>query len=119
VSIKSFQANGTWMRRNGESIYGTTASPFANLSWGRCTKKVLPHGGTRLYLHLFDWQSDGGLVVPGVSQAPSRAALLGTTRPLTTGVNGSDLRVSLPASAPDQTASVIALEFTEPLRVGM
>ena len=49
---------GRWMDVNGESIYGTTASPFADLTWGRCTKKV----GTDtslLYLHVFDWPADG------------------------------------------------------------
>ncbi len=32
------KAIGKWMKINGDSIYDTTASPFARLAWGRCTK---------------------------------------------------------------------------------
>ena len=42
------------MKCNGEAIYGTTASPFKKLAWGRCTKKLDPSGAT-FYLHVFDW----------------------------------------------------------------
>jgi alpha-L-fucosidase len=45
------------MSVNHESIYGTKASPFKSLSWGRCTQKPIT-GGTRLYLHVFDWPTD-------------------------------------------------------------
>jgi alpha-L-fucosidase len=32
---------GAWMDVNGESIYGTSASPFGPLPWGRCTMKQM------------------------------------------------------------------------------
>ena len=32
------------MKTNGEAIYGTAASPFEKLDWGRCTQKTLPGG---------------------------------------------------------------------------
>jgi len=50
---------GAWMTVNGEAIYGTTASPFARLSWGRATQKP----GV-LYLMVFDWPADGVVRVP-------------------------------------------------------
>ena len=53
------------MRVNHESIYATQASPFKTLSWGRCTQKPIT-GGTRLYLHVFDWPADGKLIVPNL-----------------------------------------------------
>ena len=37
-----WRRSGRWMKVNGESIYGTAASPFAKLAWGRCTRKTLP-----------------------------------------------------------------------------
>lgn len=42
---------GEWMKVNGESIYGTTQSPFRKLPFdGRVTAK-----GNTLYLHVFNW----------------------------------------------------------------
>ena len=57
------------MKVNGESIYGTTASPFPKApAWGRVTQKP-----GKLYLHVFDWPKDGKLVVPSdKSQGESR-----------------------------------------------
>ena len=60
------------MRTNGEAIHGTQASPFQGLTWGRCTQKPVP-GGTRLYLHVFDWPKDGRLRVAGLSNRPRGA----------------------------------------------
>ena len=56
------------MKVNGEAIYGTTASPFKRLAWGRCTKKLTADGAT-LYLHVFNWPADGKLLVPGLKNS--------------------------------------------------
>ncbi|HEY2720585.1 MAG TPA: alpha-L-fucosidase [Chitinophagaceae bacterium] len=64
-AIDRLKEIGSWMSKNSESIYSTKASPFKTLAWGRCTQKAI-NGGTRLYLHVFDWPTDGKLVVPGL-----------------------------------------------------
>jgi alpha-L-fucosidase len=66
---------GKWLNDNGESIYGTSASPFKKLDWGRCTRKNMD-SQTRLYLHIFDWPKDGNLMVPGIYNKPINAFLL-------------------------------------------
>ncbi len=64
-STERLKEIGLWMQKNGESIYGTSASPFFKLPWGRCTTKK--DGNTNiLYLHVFDWPKDGVLRVPGL-----------------------------------------------------
>ena len=63
-SVERLEGIGKWMKVNGESIYGTQASPFAKTPWGRCTQKTLDGGKTRLYLHVFDWPADAKLTVP-------------------------------------------------------
>ncbi|HEX29781.1 TPA: alpha-L-fucosidase, partial [Candidatus Poribacteria bacterium] len=59
-SVIRLREIGRWMSVNSVSIYGTTASPIGRPPWGRCTRKVTDKG-TNLYLHVFDWPSDGKL----------------------------------------------------------
>ncbi len=108
--VERMEAIGRWMAVNGESIYGTVASPFAELAWGRCTMKR--RGDTvTLYLHVFDWPTDGSLVVPGLQNTVGDARLL---------VGGAVLKVAesdrgpvlhVPAEAPDVDDTVIAIEI--------
>ena len=44
-SVDSMKAIGAWMKVNGDAIYGTKASPFEKLDWGRCTRKAAPGEG--------------------------------------------------------------------------
>ena len=64
-SVVRLKQMGIWMQQNSESIYGTSASPFFKLPWGRCTQKDVD-GNTLLYLHVFDWPKDEVLRVPGL-----------------------------------------------------
>jgi alpha-L-fucosidase len=108
-TVRAFMAMGAWMKVNGESIYGTQASPFTSLKWGRATQK-----GNTLYLHVFDWPKDGLLTVP-ITNRTAKAVLLadpGTSLPVTTTSQGVTLK--LPATAPDPAVSVIRLQLAEP-----
>ena len=74
-SVDRLAAIGQWMQVNGAAIYGTKASPFRDLSWGRCTQKMTAAGSV-LYLHIFDWPNNGQLELPGVLNPPEEAFLL-------------------------------------------
>jgi alpha-L-fucosidase len=65
-SVTRLKEIGNFMRDAGESIYGTSASPFPALPWGRCTQRRLDANTTRLYLHVLSRPEDGRLVVPGL-----------------------------------------------------
>ncbi len=111
--IERLRAIGEWMDVNGEAIYGTQASPFASLPWGRCTQKRLDSGTTRLYLHVFDWPEDGCLLVPGIRNDPRWAALLSDTdcNPLPVARDDDALVIHLPEYAPDPINSVVILDI--------
>jgi alpha-L-fucosidase len=109
---------GKWMDVNSEAIYGTTASPFRHLAWGKCTKKVNANGAM-LYLHVFDWPSDGRLVVPGLKTRVRLAYLLADAahKPLKTRRSSDGVTVSVPATAPDAISSTVVLELSGPPEV--
>ncbi|MHB8860785.1 MAG: alpha-L-fucosidase [Pirellulaceae bacterium] len=105
-TVKAFQAVGRWMRVNSESIYGTSASPFADLPWGRCSQKP-----RTLYLHVFEWPKDGVLRVPGLKSGVRNAHMLAGGETLRVETVNSETLVHLPAAAPDPVVTVIRIEL--------
>jgi alpha-L-fucosidase len=104
------------MKINGESIYGSVASPFPNLPWGRCTQKVGRYGPfgllgktTTLYLHVFDWPADGKLVVPDLKNPIFNAEMLDGGAKLDATLTDAGAVIRVPAKAPDANASVVVL----------
>lgn len=108
-SIDRLKAIGDWMKINGESIYGTTASPFEHIKWGRVTQKKSADK-TLLYLHVFDWPQDGLLRLNGIANNPQMVYLLATKEKLGVISNGNSVIIQLPAAAPDPVNTVIVLE---------
>lgn len=102
---------GAWMQTNGESIYGTSASPLPLQPWGESTRK-----GNRLYLHVFDWPERGLLYVGGLKSNIRKAWLLADRqqKALTVKrVNDRDITIVLPAKASDSMNSVIVLDMKD------
>lgn len=97
---------GAWMTENGESIYGCDRTPLPVQPWGASTRR-----GNRIYLHVFSWPTDGKLVVGGLRSTPLVARLLHGLELETRRLNPDDLEITLPARAPNEIDSVIALDF--------
>ncbi len=99
-------AVGKWLRQNGESVYGTSASPFAELPWGRCTMKP-----GKLYLHVFEWPAGGTLKLSGLRNTVRRAyALAAPQQPLSFTKEGNALTVRLPAKPLNEDDTVVVVE---------
>jgi alpha-L-fucosidase len=109
-SVQRLKEIGRWMDINSEAIYGTQASPFGVLTWGRCTKKE-GKGMTTLYLTVFDWPGDGKLTVPNLKNKVSSVTLLATGQKLKASPDTDGMVITLPQTAPDPVASVIKLEI--------
>lgn len=109
ASVRILGEVGKWMEVNGESIYGTTASPLGKLSWGRCAAKP-----GKLYLHVFDWPEDDKLELPCLRNKVEKAYLLADSdkRQLKfTRINDEDRLINIPAKALDPIDTVVVLEI--------
>ena len=64
---------GDWLKKYGESIYGTKGTQWGQPDWGRITYRTLADGTTRMYLHVFDWPEDGKITLDTVYRRPIQA----------------------------------------------
>lgn len=103
-SVQRMAEIGQWMKVNSEAIYGTTASPFKRLPWGKCTQKP-----GKLYLHVFDWPADANLLVP-MGGSVTRAYLLADRKELQVSRSDKGVTLKVPDQMPDRTATVIVVE---------
>lgn len=63
---------GTWMQKNGESIYGTRGNLIAPQQWGVVTSK-----GSTLYAHLLTAPSEDYILIPSLTKKVTGVTALG------------------------------------------
>ena len=97
---------GQWMAVNGESIYGCGASDLPQPKWGKLTAKA-----RKLYLHVFNWPTNGQLNLEKLSWPAKRSYMLADPQknPLPLKQDGEGVTITVPAQAPSSPDSVIAL----------
>ena len=104
------EAIGKWMATNSDSIYGTTASSFGKPEWGRYTTKP-----GIFFAHVFQWPETKAISVATTRTQITRAYLLADKEKNELKIEKTDegWTVFLPENAPDEHASVIAIEHAE------
>jgi alpha-L-fucosidase len=116
---------GTWLKTNGEAIYGCGPSRFGEeygdtvagkdgygkdqaVSSGhdwRCTTKP-----GKIFIHFFKWPTDKKFLIPQIVHSNVNAYLLAGHVGLGISYEGSLAYVQLPDKAPDPIASVLVIE---------
>jgi alpha-L-fucosidase len=105
-SVERLLGVGDWLKKNGEGVYGTTAGPIQNVDWCRSTQK-----DGSVYIHVFDWPSDGKLKLSGLGRAINEATIIGDSKDSNLSIEVGDtfIVVNGPVKAPDPIISVIKL----------
>lgn len=92
---------GAWLKKHGDSIYGTRGGPYRNGGWGGSTYK-----GNTIYLHVSRWKGDR-LVLPPLK---SRIVKCSTAFEQT----GESITFTLPAAQQDKIDTVITIQLDGP-----
>ncbi len=104
--LENMRVAGAWLEAYGESIYGTTASPFSStLSFGAATKRE-----GKLYLHVLQFPEDGKLLVPAISNQIRCVSALGQAGALGCTAGNGFLEIDLSGVTPVEYDTVIVLE---------
>jgi alpha-L-fucosidase len=114
-AAKYLRKTGDWIRRYPQVIYSAGPSPWGYaMPWGDVTTV-----GTTLNLVVFDWPSDGKLMLPGLKTEIAAAGVVVNDKlqPITWKAHGTWTELHLPAAMPDQPASVVAVKLKEPAKV--
>ena len=98
---------GVWLRKYGESIYGTRGGPFILSHVGAST-----YSGNKIYIHVLDWQGNV-LTLPAIPAKIVRCrALTGGAASCVQDENG--IRIDLGKTARNEIDTIIVIELDRP-----
>ena len=103
--VERLREMGQWMRRNGESIYGTRGGPITPRPWGITTQTA-----SKIYVHVVDWP-DELLAIPDVGRVRGATLLNGGQKVEMTAQPGG-LVLRLPKALRDPVDTIVVLEKT-------
>ena len=111
VDVDIFEGIGAWMKDNGEAIYGTRKSGLPLQNWG-----VTNSRDGKVYLHVFNWPSDGRLTVAGMKSDPEQITTLVGGHPIEWSRTGDlDIELVLPAEYQRAKDTVLVMTCAQPL----
>ncbi len=97
---------GKWLKRNGESIYGTRGGPVPNGEWGGMTFK-----DNKIYVHILKWPEDGSpLVLPALAEEIIGSKGLNVKNP-SVKQTPEGVQIELALKKRDKIDSIILLEI--------
>lgn len=105
--IDRLEEMGSWLEKNGESIYGTRGGPFKPTDW-----MVSTHKDKRIFLHLLVLP-EGQVVLPALNRTKILSAELMNGEKLKFKQTKEKISVDLPAEPVDTINTVIILELNK------
>ena len=103
AEAKVATAMGQWLKTYGDAIYGTRGGPYSNGQWGGSC-----HKEKKLYLHVFEWPTDG----LALGALPAKVLSARTLTGGTVNVSQSDKGLTVKVASSDRDTPVTVIELT-------
>jgi alpha-L-fucosidase len=101
--IERLHQIGSWLEKNGDSIYGTRGGPIKPMPWGVSTQK-----GNKIYLHILAPESTDLAI--SSSGSVEKASLRASGEEIPFEYSDGKLILHIPASAFDEIDTIIELK---------
>ena len=111
AEAKVARAMGQWLKTYGDAIYGTRGGPYNNGQWGGSC-----HKGNKLYIHVFQWPTDGLALDALPAKVLSARTLTGA--PVRFTQSDDELFIEVPLSDRDTPVTVLELTLDQTLESG-
>ena len=98
---------GTWLKANGETIYGTKGGPLTPRTWGVTTQK-----GNKVYLHVLQWD-DESLTIPALSKPIKAVRLFHDRSSLKYVRNDLGITIRIPRDARQAVDTIVEIELAQ------
>ncbi|TVZ55650.1 alpha-L-fucosidase [Lutibacter sp. Hel_I_33_5] len=103
--IKNLKIVGSWLKSNGEAIYGSHGSSFPwNYDWGYITEK-----SKKIYLNIFNWPENNSIELNGLLTEIQSITLLNSEEKLNYKQEGRFLTIDISKIKNNDLATVIVL----------
>ncbi|WP_184542998.1 alpha-L-fucosidase [Mucilaginibacter sp. FT3.2] len=96
---------GSWLKQNGEAIYGTKGGPYLPTAEYGATRK-----GNKVYINVFE-RKDSTLNIPLIPNAQVLKSYFLNGNTVAIKSDSKGYKIELPATLPDENCSVIVLEL--------
>ncbi len=108
--VERLKEIGKWLKKYGESVYGTTGGPYKPTDWLTSTRK-----GNTIYINLLNFsKNEVELPFPFDSEIKSCKILNG--KKLDFERNGNKLHIRLPGNSPNELVSVLKIDVNSDVK---
>ncbi|NIG54485.1 alpha-L-fucosidase [Chitinophaga sp. Cy-1792] len=105
--IKQLEAIGSWLKINGDAIYGTKGGPYQPNNDYATTRK-----GNKLYLHVLNTDT-ATLALPALPGVQVKKSYIQGGDPVAVNAAANEFHISLPVSRKGQLPYVIVMELNQ------
>lgn len=114
--VERLKEMGAWLKKYGESIYGTRGGPFRPDTWG-----VSTHAKDKIYLHILRWPADGRILLPKIDRRITKITMLNPGTIIVANGGPQQVRqeadhmwISVPEANRDPVDTIVVLQLDGP-----